>query len=85
MIRVPFWIPVVALVAAHASGAINVFTAGAQILTGVDATVNAVIDFHKWIPQVKDKLHADKKTTSPIGILPAAQPKNNRDIGIGQQ
>lgn len=59
---IPFWIPLVAIVAAHATGAINVFTMGAQILTGVDGTVNAVLDFKKWVPQVntyvKGHVHA---------------------------
>lgn len=76
ILKVPFWIPVIAVVAAHASGAINVFTTASQILSGVDSTVNAIIDFKRWAPQVKSYIHATN-TTSGVRVASRQHPESS--------
>lgn len=55
----PAWIVAGAVILAQATGVINVFTTAASVLVAIDGTVNALIDFKKWAPQVKDYVHAN--------------------------
>ena len=80
--RTPIWIAVAAiLTTAQVTGAFSVFTTAASILTGIDGTVNAVLDVKKWAPQVKDYFHE----RPPVGrVLLAPKRGHSQVVRVGK-
>lgn len=63
----------------QASGAISVT---ADVLKGVDQSITAVVDLHKYVPQVKGIFHHE---SIPLARVPLAARKPNHGAGVVRQ